>query len=151
MNVIESYHKAPVMRPVLTRWRAIKADQRVNMLIWWVAVLEYIRREAVRAPVASVLSILIKVSSWYLPRNKLHNYTCFVWPLKYYFFVDFYHRPRNYLQVFQQFNIKSKLWSKIIQPIVSIYLLGPSCTVKSLENNSYLTLCNFISENLRDL
>ena len=51
-------------------------------------------------------------------------------------FVDFYHRPRNYLQVFQQFNIKSKLWSKIIQPIVSIYLLGPSCTVKSLENNS---------------
>ena len=52
-------------------------------------------------------------------------------------FVDFYHRPRNYLQVFQQFNIKSKLWSKIIQPIVSIYLLGPSCTVKSLENNSY--------------
>ena len=52
-------------------------------------------------------------------------------------FVDFYHRPHNYLQVFQQFNIKSKLWSKIIKPIVSIYLLGASCTMKSLENNSY--------------
>ena len=36
-------------------------------------------------------------------------------------FVDFYHRPHNYLQVFQQFNIKSKLWSKIIKPIVKLF------------------------------